>query len=166
MNLKVKYILSIIIILIIGTLGYINTNYLYSPVSFEQISGFNQVVWNDFERPTMLELEIKENRIIEYLLQNEVEIRYIYDELTNSDEIDVSDYKGDRYIFFQFASGNLTDESFKGFLTVEINRDGVAKISEDLYLQVSPGLMNYFASIENRDTVLYLLNGTTMEKKD
>lgn len=166
MSLKVKHILSIIVLMIIGISVFIKVNYIYSPVNFEQISGFEQVAWSDFKRPTMLELEIKDNQITEYLLQNEEEIQYIYDELANSEEIAVAEYRGDRYIFFQFARGNLTDESFEGFLTVEINRDGIAKISEELYLQVSPGLKSYFANIENRDTVLYLLNDEKMQKKE
>jgi hypothetical protein len=101
--------------------------------------------------------------IEEYVLLNSKDIKTIYEGLVNAEEVDVDDYKDDRYIKFQFINGLVGTDQFKGILMVSINRDGYASVNGNV-LNVSKELFDFIKSIENRDSVNLVLTNDNIEK--
>ena len=148
---KIWIITGILLLLTV----FINNRFLYNPIEFESIES---VKWYDFQKPVFMELETLDDEVDEYYLSNEDEIKFIYNELNNSDTITENEYKigGGRFIWFHFMSGTLNGSS-EPILLVDVRQNGTCEIGGNTYVKINDELWDYFKSLKSRNTVKFLL---------
>lgn len=154
-----KMIIVLIILICISLIVLISNMFMYTPFNYTKVKGIGNLHWYDFKKPMHLEIEYWNGEVSENILQNQNEIKYIYDELLKSKEVEYQVNIWKRYVWFHFVKdGN------KPILLIDINSEGIAKIGSDTYLKVSDNLWDFLHELQERETINLITDYKADEK--
>ncbi len=135
--------------------------FMYSPFNYTKVKGLHSLHWYDFKKPMYLEIEYWDGKVTENILQNQNEIKYIYDELIKSKKVEYTYNIWNRYVWFHFI--NKDD---KPILLVDINSEGIAKIGNGIYLKITDDLRHFLTELQERETINLITDKKSQSKYD